>query len=122
MANLAHIIVIYLTDKPDPVVNCSVSHLSSESLQITCHEGFSGGLPQNFLLEMFSTEDDTLRTNMTSLRPTFTIRGLRPDTHYIAYVSATNAKGNSEPLVVRIVTLRLPETQRNTGSGKTGFG
>ena len=95
--------------------NCSVSHLSSESLQITCHEGFSGGLPQNFLLELFSNEDDMLRTNMTSPRPTFLVRGLRPDTHYVGHVSAVNAKGNSESLAVRIVTLRLPETQHNTG-------
>lgn len=127
------------TDKPDPLSNCSVSHQSSESLQIACSEGFSGGLPQNFLLEIFdaaaatntagSSSHETaattrptppeLKTNQTSMKPVFIVRGLSADTAYLAHVTAVNAKGRSEPLVVRIVTLRLPETRNNIGSGKS---
>ena len=121
-------------DKPDPLSNCSVSHQSSESLQIACSEGFSGGLPQNFLLEIFeattaaaaaaaaATARPTppeIKTNQTSMKPVFIVRGLSADTAYLAHVTAVNAKGRSEPLVVRIVTLRLPETQNNIGSGKS---
>lgn len=108
------------TDKPDPLSNCSVSHQSSESLQIACNEGFSGGLPQNFLLEIFDTSDGgQSKTNQTSMKPVFIVRGLHADTPYVAHVMAVNAKGRSEPLLVRIVTLRPPETQKNIGPGKS---
>ena len=126
-------------DKPDPLSNCSVSHQSSESLQIGCNEGFSGGLPQNFLLEIFaidvvaantagsqetaslrpSSSLPELKTNQTSMKPVFIVRGLDPDTAYMAHVTAVNAKGRSEPFAVRIVTLRPPETQKNIGPGKS---
>lgn len=126
-------------DKPDPVSNCSVSHQSSESLQIACNEGFSGGLPQNFLLEIFTidgalagstgTPQETasqrplvpeLKTfNQTSMKPVFVVRGLDADTTYVGQVTAVNAKGRSEPFVVRVVTLRPPETQKNVGPGKS---
>lgn len=114
-------------DKPDPLSNCSVSHQSTDSLQIACNEGFSGGLPQNFLLEIFDTSlageggsgPLESKTNQTSMKPVFIVRGLHADTPYVAYVTAVNAKGRSEPLLVRIVTLRPPETQKNIGSGKS---
>lgn len=118
-----------IADKPDPLFNCSVSHQSSESLQIACNEGFSGGLPQNFLLEIFESsssanggDDDgpvEPLTNQTAMKPVFIVRGLHADTSYIAHVTAVNAKGRSEPLLVRIVTLRPPETQKNIGPGKS---
>lgn len=128
-----------IIDKPDPVSNCSVSHQSSESLQIACNEGFSGGLPQNFLLEILTIdgtlagsvplEETTsqrpylpaeLKTfNQTSMKPVFIVRGLDADTTYVGQVTAVNAKGRSEPFVVRVVTLRPPETQKNVGPGKS---
>ena len=53
------------------------------------------------------------------MKPVFIVRGLHADTPYVAHVTAVNAKGRSEPLLVRIVTLRPPETQKNIGSGKS---
>lgn len=129
-------------DKPDPVSNCSVSHQSSESLQIACSEGFSGGLPQNFLLEILTADGGALAGsapapqqetssqrpylpaelktfNQTSMKPVFIVRGLDADTTYVGQVTAVNAKGRSESFVVRVVTLRPPETQKNVGSGKS---
>lgn len=41
-----------VSGRPFPLQNCSVSNQSSESLQIECMEGFDGGLPQGFLLEL----------------------------------------------------------------------
>ena len=129
--------VVY-ADKPDPVTNCSVSHQSAESLQIACSEGFSGGIQQKFVLEIFAIDSASSAAaaaaaqetgsaispglpsaNQTSARPVFTVRGLHPDTVYVAHVSAENAKGRSEPLVVRVVTLRPPETQKNIGPAKS---
>jgi len=94
-------------------------HQSSESLQITCNEGFSGGLPQNILMEIFATEDNALLTNISNSQPTFTIRALHPDTQYMVQVTAVNAKGRSDALTVSLLTLRLPETQKNIGSVKS---
>ena len=115
----SYCIVTALIDKPDAVTNCSVLHQSSESLQISCSEGFSGGLPQNFLLEIFAVEDNALLTNISNSRPTFTIRALHPDTQYVVQVTAVNAKGRSDALTVSLLTLRLPETQKNIGSVKS---
>lgn len=40
------------TGRPFALQNCSVSNQSSDSLQVECVEGFDGGLPQGFLLEL----------------------------------------------------------------------
>lgn len=107
-----------------------MSHQSAESLQVACSEGFSGGIQQKFVLEIFGIDSAGAEgsgsavpplpsANQTSARPVFTVRGLRPDTVYVAHVTAENAKGRSEPLVVRLVTLRPPETQKNIGPGKS---
>ena len=106
-------------DKPDPLPNCSVVHQSTELLQIGCSEGFGGGLPQTFLLEILSTHDNMMRTNISNSRPTFTIRALHPDTQYIVQVTAVNAKGRSEPLRVDVFAHRITETQKNFGTSKS---
>ena len=73
----------------------------------------------NFLLEIFATEDNALLTNISNSQPAFTIRALHPDTQYIVQVTAVNAKGRSDALTVSLLTLRLPETQKNIGSVKS---
>lgn len=120
--------------------NCSIraaQPTTADSVQVACNEGFSGGLPQNFLLEIFSTTTVSstttatsagadepvnlqLHSNQTSMKPVFTLRGLNPDGHYVAHVTAVNAKGRSDPVPIRLATLRLPETQKNgISSGKS---
>jgi len=38
--------------KPDPLHNCSIVNRTNDSLEVECTEGFDGGQPQNFLLEV----------------------------------------------------------------------
>lgn len=38
--------------KPDPLHNCSIVNRTNDSLEVECTEGFDGGQPQYFLLEV----------------------------------------------------------------------
>lgn len=56
---LVHIIIIntlnflfIFTGRPFSLQNCTVSNQSSDSLHVECVEGFNGGLPQGFILEL----------------------------------------------------------------------
>ncbi|KAG8235233.1 hypothetical protein J437_LFUL010383 [Ladona fulva] len=97
---------------PDPVHNCSVSNASLHSFAVRCAEGFNGGLPQAFLLEVKEAESQRLRANVTSLRaPRFEVAGLEPGLSYHATVIAFNQKGRSDGVVLTASTVRLPERQ-----------
>lgn len=43
---------VFVPGRPFALQNCSVSNQSADSLHIECIEGFDGGLPQMFLLEL----------------------------------------------------------------------
>jgi hypothetical protein len=82
---------------------------------VACAEGFNGGLPQSFLLEVRDTNSQELAANATSpSSPKFMIGGLRPGTSYRAFVFSVNAKGKSEAVILHANTLRLPEKQLTT--------
>lgn len=49
---IQYIFFLFLLGRPFQLQNCSVSNQSSDSLQVECVEGFDGGLPQGFLLEL----------------------------------------------------------------------
>lgn len=68
-----------LSGRPFPLQNCSVSNQSSESLQIECMEGFDGGLPQGFLLELVEMPGLRLIRNLSlpvSENEAITVAGL----------------------------------------------
>ena len=134
-------------------------HLSTV-FQIACTEGFSGGLPQNFLLEIFfipstsgsassassaasgnnsSNNWQLFVSNQTSMKPVFNLRGLNVLTpsltaasasatdggHYVAHVTAVNAKGRSDAVTVRLSLQqqqRLSQPPQMTGHGSSGGG
>lgn len=39
--------------RPDQVHNCTITNVSMTSFSVRCTEGFNGGLPQAFLLEVW---------------------------------------------------------------------
>nr|CAD7194808.1 unnamed protein product [Timema douglasi] len=102
---------IIAAGRPDLVYNCTVSNISMNSFFIRCHEGFNGGLPQSFILEVRETHSHELRANLTASYPRFSVTGLEPGNQYLAYVFAFNMKGRSEPVALQASTLRLPEKQ-----------
>lgn len=61
------------TGRPFSLQNCSVSNQSSDSMQVECVEGFDGGLPQGFLLELVEMPALRLVRNLSLLVRTFCI-------------------------------------------------
>lgn len=53
--------------RPFPLQNCSLSKESPNSLQVECVEGFDGGLPQGYLLELLEVPSLRLVRNMSLL-------------------------------------------------------
>ncbi|XP_020279947.1 nephrin-like isoform X2 [Pseudomyrmex gracilis] len=102
--------------RPDMVHNCTTSNTSTNSFSVRCAEGFNGGLPQSFLLEVRESNSQELRANMTSMVPRFSVTHLESGALYQACIYAYNDKGRSEAMVVQAGTLRLPEKQLTSES------
>ena len=123
------------TGRPDTPHNCSVQNTTSDALHVECMESFDGGLPQRFtlLVELESanvnnvnngnngnndnkpstSDDNALVYNLTNKAAAFSISGLEASSPYKLTVYASNAKGRSEPVVLKVTTLSQPE--RRTG-------
>lgn len=52
--------------KPDALSNCTVSNQTLNVLQLECIEGFDGGLPQTFEVEVFYARTKNLVTSQSS--------------------------------------------------------
>ncbi|XP_056646735.1 hemicentin-1-like [Diorhabda sublineata] len=102
---------IIAAGRPDQVHNCTLLNISMTSFNIRCSEGFNGGLPQSFLLEVRESQSQELINNLTSPVARFSVTGLAAGVLYNAVLFSYNAKGRSEPAVVQAATLRLPEKQ-----------
>ncbi|XP_071454107.1 neural cell adhesion molecule 1-like [Hetaerina americana] len=94
--------------KPFPVRNCTLFNQTSTSVEVSCIPGFDGGLPQRFLLELYSAEGAPLMS-ITSERPSFTLSDLEPEVSFRVAVFAVNSKGRSSAVVLDEVTFRDPE-------------
>lgn len=81
---------------------------TSNSLQVDCMEGFDGGLPQSFIMEVLELPSLRPRINRTTYRtpPTFTANGLDPGNSYRIMLYAVNAKGRSDATVIDPVTFK----------------
>ncbi|PSN36432.1 hypothetical protein C0J52_11657 [Blattella germanica] len=62
--------------KPDGLQNCSIVNQTAESLHVECTDGFDGGLPQEFVMEVYDAATQALVSNVTSKAPVFTVTGL----------------------------------------------
>lgn len=97
-----------LTGRPSQLQNCTVQNQTSNSLQVDCMEGFDGGLPQSFFMEILELPSLRPRLNLTTYKmpPTFTAIGLDPGTSYRIMLYAVNAKGRSDPTIIDPVTFK----------------
>lgn len=90
-----------------------------------CTEGFDGGLPQKFTIQVdreagtssTSSKPSTTVYNQTSKVASFSVGNLEPGTTYDVHIYASNSKGRSETVHFRATTLNLPE--RRTGEFPT---
>nr|XP_023023742.1 nephrin-like [Leptinotarsa decemlineata] len=100
--------------KPFPVKNCTLTNQTSSSVEVFCLPGFDGGLPQHFLLELYSTNSAIPRFNMTSFtEPYFFLDNLEPDVTFRIVVFSVNSKGRSHGVILEEVTFR--DAEKRTG-------
>uniref|UniRef100_A0A182F7Z5 Ig-like domain-containing protein n=1 Tax=Anopheles albimanus TaxID=7167 RepID=A0A182F7Z5_ANOAL len=97
--------------KPDPLSNCSILNQTFDMLQIECLEGFDGGLPQDFLVELYVIGNRQLMASIKSKSPAFELKGLEPGVGYNIILTAKNSKGSSDPTYLQAFTLKNPEKQ-----------
>ena len=62
--------------------------------------GFDGGLPANFLLELYDAEKMELKSQVTNKVPIFEVSNIDPGTSIKLYLYAENAKGTSDPAII----------------------
>ncbi|CAB0005444.1 unnamed protein product [Nesidiocoris tenuis] len=98
--------------RPDTLLNCTLVNQTETALGIECSEGFDGGLPQYFLVEVFSQgTGKAYVSNVTSASPSLTVTGLPPGGTYEVHAYAVNAKGRSDATVLHAYTLKSPQKQ-----------
>lgn len=83
---------------------------------VECTEGFDGGLPQEFVMEVFDSLTEVLVANMTSKLPVFEVKGLESNVNFDISLYATNSKGRSEVTFLKVLTLKDAE-KRTAGEG-----
>ncbi|XP_020281650.1 nephrin-like [Pseudomyrmex gracilis] len=99
--------------RPDTPHNCSLLNQTTDSIYVECIEGFDGGMPQKFTMQVNrepgSGKAGATVYNQTNKVPIFSVSNLDPGTTYEVFIYSTNAKGRSETVRFRATTLNLPE-------------
>ena len=88
----------FFPGRPAPLSECRVVNMTQPSIKVGCLEGFDGGLPQTFLLQVY--ENEQLKTQMTNQRPFFEVAQVDFNQPIKLFVFAQNAKGSSEPFII----------------------
>lgn len=116
-------------------------HNETSALEVNCVPGSDGGLPQHFLLEVRSDDDErkelfqtsqTLQTPQSDQgaageappiyqernpRPSFHLHDLEPGLDYTVAVYAVNGRGRSEPALLRNIRVSEPLGNKLERSG-----
>lgn len=101
--------------------NCSLENQTYTSVEVRCYAGYDGGLPQEFILEVYHGDLESL-ANIRPLynvsakdEPSFVLTGLQASVDAGVHVAvyAVNAKGRSQPVVLSEVTFR--DAEKRTG-------
>ncbi|CAO1433884.1 unnamed protein product [Diamesa serratosioi] len=99
---------IVAAGRPFPLQNCTVTNQSIDTIHVECLDGFDGGLPQMFLLEMVEIPTLKLVRNLTLYKPpvSFFLDNLETSTSYRLIMFAANAKGRSEPTIIDDISFK----------------
>ncbi|XP_042887333.1 neural cell adhesion molecule 2-like [Penaeus japonicus] len=123
--------IIHATS-PDAVNNCTVENVSSTGAAVRCQAGWDGGLAQTFTLSVSHARAHTrghdkkneaprvLANTSTSPRPEFSLTGLQAGTEYVLTIMGVNKKGQSDPVRLRIFTLK-DKAEKRTSPGAEGL-
>lgn len=108
----------YFKGKPLPVKNCTLTNQTSNSVEVYCLPGFDGGLPQHFLLELYTENSIIPRYNVTAFaEPYFFLDNLETDVIFRMVVFSVNSKGKSNGVVLEEITFRDAEKRTGKFSG-----
>lgn len=99
---------------PEKPKSCSVSNQTETSFVVHCIEGYSGGVTQVFVLEVYSIEIKTLKNNQTSDVPIFTIVDLEPGRNFQVIIYSSNSIGRSSAIILNTSTLPSPSSLTRT--------
>ncbi|CAH1116566.1 unnamed protein product [Phaedon cochleariae] len=100
--------------KPDALSNCTISNQTFDTLTVECSEGFDGGLPQEFVMEVFDSASRKLVSNVSSRAPLFSVGGLESGAGFDVGLYAANKKGRSA--VARLQAYTLKSAEKHTAS------
>ncbi|XP_021945130.1 nephrin isoform X2 [Folsomia candida] len=92
--------------RPFPPKNCSIFNKTEDSLSIACTEGFNGGLPQHFNLEVIDLVSKKIKLNSSYKMPLFSVDGMEPGVVFRFIIYSVNDKGRSEPFILDGITFR----------------
>ncbi|UYV71402.1 hypothetical protein LAZ67_8002998 [Cordylochernes scorpioides] len=94
---------------PESVHNCSLHNVTESAARLECEPGHDGGLRAHYVAEVWDDARRALRAQLTAQdAPTFLLEGLPAGLAFVAVVVAVNAKGRSDPRVLRSATLAAP--------------
>ncbi|XP_067138004.1 neural cell adhesion molecule 2-like isoform X2 [Centruroides vittatus] len=95
---------------PELVKSCRITNQTTTSFTIICEPGYDGGLKQQFYLEVYTSADKHLLTNLTSADvPLFDVSNLPSGTAFLLMVYSNNAKGRSNSVALMTSTLHPAE-------------
>lgn len=78
---------------------------------VECIEGFDGGQPQHFLLEVYDQQTGHVQANVSGIFPLLNVNGLEAGKILKMMVYAVNSKGRSEAVLLEGFTLKAAEKQ-----------
>ncbi|XP_071037315.1 neural cell adhesion molecule 2 isoform X1 [Parasteatoda tepidariorum] len=94
---------------PEALQNCTVVNHTENSIQVDCMEGYNGGLPQVFTIEVYDVDIGKLRSNVTLSQSSFTIQGLPSNTALHLVIYSSNLKGRGPLYTLAATTLQRAE-------------
>ncbi|XP_037033007.1 neural cell adhesion molecule 2 [Bradysia coprophila] len=97
--------------RPDSLTNCTILNQTYNGFQIECIEGFDGGLPQDFVIEVYTVGNRQNPIIIKSKVPYFELKNLNSGAGYNVFMIAQNRKGRSNSTVLQVYTLKNPEKQ-----------
>ncbi|CAH1164164.1 unnamed protein product, partial [Phaedon cochleariae] len=115
--------------KPAAPTNCTLrttANTTSDAVEVECHAGYDGGLPQRFVLEAYDARTSRLRMNLSTAETEWPawrldLGELQPAPSSLrVVVYAENGKGASERVVLDDVLLHDAE-KRTDGSNNVGL-
>ncbi|XP_077293751.1 neural cell adhesion molecule 2-like [Arctopsyche grandis] len=96
--------------KPQPLTNCTLNNITSGAAEVACEAGFDGGLPQHFLIEVYTNDKPDPIYNISNTEALFTVP-LEIGMTLRLEVYAVNAKGRSPAAILVGVHLGDPDKQ-----------